>query len=84
MKQLVVAAAALVCVVWAAACDEPCCRENGDCVDGARCFEGVCALRCEADSMCNEGEICSTAGVCRDAEFSLAQSRCFGAADVDD
>jgi hypothetical protein len=62
-----------------AGCDEPCCRENADCVDGARCFEGSCALRCEGDAMCSEGEICSSAGVCREPNASVTLERCFGA-----
>ena len=60
-------------------CDEPCCAADDDCVDGAGCFEGTCALRCEADSMCGEGEICATTdegGVCRERDAALGLERC--------
>jgi hypothetical protein len=52
------ALAALVAVVVVSACDEPCCRSGVDCVDGAVCFEGRCALRCIADDGCDDGAGC--------------------------
>jgi hypothetical protein len=58
--------ASLVClVVWSHAlggctlpAGEPCCVDDLDCAEGARCFEDRCALQCDDDSQCDEGELC--------------------------
>lgn len=43
----------------------PCCSEDIECDDGARCFENRCALLCDDGSQCAEGETCLDVGVCR-------------------
>ena len=40
------------------ACDDPCCRSGVDCIDGAVCYEGACALRCDDDDVCADGFAC--------------------------
>ena len=48
---------------------DPCCVDDLACASGARCFEGRCALRCDEDPQCAEGEVCvQPAGVCRAAD----------------
>jgi len=79
-----VAAAVVVAAVVAcafAAClpaGDVCCTDDVDCVQGARCFEGRCALKCDDDSQCAEGEHCDAHGaVCAttDAQSSSLE-RC--------
>ena len=56
---------------------DPCCRDDLECVDGARCFEGRCALRCDDDFECAEGELCTEpAGVCRVADPNVQLDAC--------
>ena len=73
-------ALSIAALLWIAGgfmgCDEPCCDQDDDCVDAAGCFEGVCALRCQADSMCAEGEECAAAGLCRPLNPGPALHRC--------
>ncbi len=61
---------------------DPCCAADADCADGARCFEGACALRCNDDAECDEGSVCvEPSGVCRVADpQDPALSRCPGSA----
>ncbi len=60
----------------------PCCDDDVDCAEGARCFEGRCAPRCDdeaelADAQCDEGERCVPgAGVCRAADPEAELSAC--------
>lgn len=58
---------------------EPCCADDLDCVDGARCFESRCALLCDDDSQCDEGEACLDAGVCGALARGVADDACAAA-----
>ena len=53
---------------------DACCKNDVDCADGARCYEGRCALRCHDDAQCDEGNVCDAdASVCRLADPDRAQ-----------
>lgn len=75
---------ALVAAVGAACLPlgDPCCGDDFDCAEGARCFEGRCAPRCDdeadqADAQCDEGERCvAGAGVCRAIDPEVELGRC--------
>lgn len=71
---LVLAVVASACFVEAG---EVCCASDFDCVAGARCFEGSCALSCDEDGQCAEGEACvGDVGVCRLTRRDAELRRC--------
>ncbi|MBI1946983.1 MAG: hypothetical protein HYS27_14905 [Deltaproteobacteria bacterium] len=79
---VVVAAGMLLHVAACLPFGAPCCDDDVDCAEGARCFEGRCAPRCDnqaelADAQCDEGERCvAGAGVCRADDPEVELERC--------